>query len=575
VIGFTPARKGRPVTVPAEGLWYVQPVGPLNSLKLARLVKEMRAAKVPGLDLSDHWELTDEQLEPLRDLPALRLIVVARTRLGDAACRRLARLSGLRHLFLGENTTDAGLAALRPLEQLVELNLDRARITNRGAEALAHFPKLERLDLSSTRVTDGGLAVLARLSRLKAVVLNGLTTDAAGAILAKAQSLEELDLSQTQISGAGFEALARLPKLERLYVSRELTDRGLAGVAALHNLRSLDLSGTKITDRGLEALLKMTNLRELALTETQIGNAGLATLAKVPQLRILELTDTRITSDGLPALAKAPKLEILSVSWQKVRKEDVQNMVSLARLKSILFNGVALPDEVMGQLRLLAQLPPRESAGEKTQALEKPVEVAGLPAGTVPKPMIAPAPTLINRRVVAPSVQPVPAATPALKAATPKPSAGIAASKLPALPRNEDIVVRPAPAAPASRPSSKSWEDVLTKPSLKSAKAPAAPANPAFEPRPAVETPPEAAAKPSPAEVRAPAGTENILRAIELHSKSAGHAPVPRLAALRQLNQSGSAQALGEIIADQNRPDTQPHEDKPENSLGEIEINAR
>ena len=67
VIGFTPTRRGKPIRVPEGRLWYVRPTDSLNGIQLAALAREMKNAGVPGLDLSDHWELSTESLRHFSD----------------------------------------------------------------------------------------------------------------------------------------------------------------------------------------------------------------------------------------------------------------------------------------------------------------------------------------------------------------------------------------------------------------------------------------------------------------------------------------------------------------------------
>ena len=56
VLGFTPSRRGHPVRIPPHQVWYVWPIGPLNAAKLDVLVQVIKKERIPGLDLSDHWE---------------------------------------------------------------------------------------------------------------------------------------------------------------------------------------------------------------------------------------------------------------------------------------------------------------------------------------------------------------------------------------------------------------------------------------------------------------------------------------------------------------------------------------
>src|SRR5947209_18517611 len=63
--------------------------------------------------------------------------------------------------------TDADLARLRPLKDLVTLRLFNTAITDAGLAHLAEFKRLRALSLNDTRVTDARLARLKGLSALR------------------------------------------------------------------------------------------------------------------------------------------------------------------------------------------------------------------------------------------------------------------------------------------------------------------------------------------------------------------------------------------------------------------------
>ena len=73
---------------------------------------------------------------------------------------------------------------------------------------------------------------------------------------------------------------------------------------------------------------------------------------------MLELSDTQVTSSGLAPLARLKKLEAISLSWQTLTREDLQGMAKLKQLKTIVLNGVPLPEAIMAQLRGLGSPSP-------------------------------------------------------------------------------------------------------------------------------------------------------------------------------------------------------------------------
>jgi hypothetical protein len=53
--------------------------------------------------------------------------------------------------------TNAGLAQLRPLKQLVDLQLTATQISDAGLLELTELPNLKRIHLRGTQVTDAGI----------------------------------------------------------------------------------------------------------------------------------------------------------------------------------------------------------------------------------------------------------------------------------------------------------------------------------------------------------------------------------------------------------------------------------
>lgn len=354
MLGFTPARKGRSIQVPEKGVWYVRPLGALNGSQLDRLAAVLKSQQVPGVDLSDHWEITNESLYHLKSLNTLQFLDISRTKISDNGLKTLGSLSQLKVVILPQGISDAGVLALKPLQNLEELNLDRGLVTDAGLSTLAVFPKLQRLDLSGTRISDAGISSLNKLPKLTRLVLNSDITDASAPHLQKLKTLREIDISQTYIHDEGLRALSKLPYLETIYLNKYVGDVGVERLSASKSLRTLDLSGTTITDEAARSLGRMKQLQELSLGQTEVGNASLVALGKLPNLKMLELSDTHVAGSGLAPLADAKKLEIISLSWQTLTREDLEGMSRLRQLKAIILNGVPLPEATMAQLRKLS-----------------------------------------------------------------------------------------------------------------------------------------------------------------------------------------------------------------------------
>ncbi len=103
--------------------------------------------------------------------------------------------------FEGRVLTDDDLAVLKELNQVVELDLKNAGISDAGVAHLSGLTSLERLHLEKTKVTDAGLASLKGLSKLKYLNLYGTGVSDAGLDHLKGfADLENLYLWQTKVT---------------------------------------------------------------------------------------------------------------------------------------------------------------------------------------------------------------------------------------------------------------------------------------------------------------------------------------------------------------------------------------
>ncbi len=220
VIGFTPANSSVGLKTPTNGRWYVRPVGPLTAELMKQLVEEIRAGRISGVDFSDRWDISNEQLAILQGLPGLRILLLARTRVNDQGIEHIQDLRNLEILSLSRMTTDQGLSKLKNLSRLRDLDLSDSRVSDKGISFLGAFKKLERLALGHA-VTDNGILVIATLKPLR-----------------------QLNLRSTQVTDRGLGPLASLPHLEWLSLSDAVTKEGGLTIAALSSLQTVVVDGT-------------------------------------------------------------------------------------------------------------------------------------------------------------------------------------------------------------------------------------------------------------------------------------------------------------------------------------------
>jgi hypothetical protein len=132
-----------------------------------------------------------EVAQKMRDLPALKRIVLHDTSVTGRALQAFAGLSGVRLVDMqGSPVDDAGLAVIGTLAELTSLNLARTAITDGGLKGLAGLRKLRILDLSGTKVSDASVAVLAGLPELRSLNLKGTKVTPGGVARLKQAKVE-------------------------------------------------------------------------------------------------------------------------------------------------------------------------------------------------------------------------------------------------------------------------------------------------------------------------------------------------------------------------------------------------
>ena len=117
--------------------------------------------------------------------------------------------------FHGALISDAGLAKIKGLTRLENLQLGKSRVGDTGLAIIAGFTELKTLDLQSTRITDAGMVHLKPLLKLQWLCLSETkVTDAGLAQLKGLTQLCDLYLSDGPVTAAGLKSLCdALPDL--------------------------------------------------------------------------------------------------------------------------------------------------------------------------------------------------------------------------------------------------------------------------------------------------------------------------------------------------------------------------
>jgi hypothetical protein len=129
--------------------------------------------------------------------------------------------------------TDDDLAGLAGLtDYLGEIGLHGQKVTDAGLAHLKGLTKMRQMDLSATPITDAGLAHFTGM-----------------------KDLESLTLYETAVGDDGLEHLSGLTNLQTLHLMKtNVSDKGLQHLHGLPNLKWLNVQGTRVTDAGVREL---------------------------------------------------------------------------------------------------------------------------------------------------------------------------------------------------------------------------------------------------------------------------------------------------------------------------------
>jgi hypothetical protein len=339
-------------------------------------VPELRELGIGGSPSSPNLWLSDAGLASLRPLSnLLRLSLYDCARITDAGLESLGHLVALRELFLvGCNqVTGVGLAYLRLPGDIRKLSLVGEGLTDSAMPHLRAFPLLEKLTLSGERLTDSGLAHLQALSSLVSFTLGGRKwlTDAGLPHLRHLQSLRELSLSGcARPSDAGLVHLRPLTALESLDLSRcdWLTGEGLAHLWPLEKLQALNLSECqRLMDDNLAHLRLLTALRSLNLSRCRgLSHESLTYLRGLKDMEVLDLHDcAQLTDAWLVALRPLAKLATLNLGGcTRVTDAGLGQLRSLTALQKLNLSGCRhVTDQGLANLRALTALRDLRLAG--------------------------------------------------------------------------------------------------------------------------------------------------------------------------------------------------------------------
>lgn len=325
-------------------------------------------------------DISDDDLQVVTALPALRHLDLRQSEISDAGLAHLTGLQRLKTLNLTSTPiSDAGLKSLGELSSLTELQLEFTKVTGEGLEQLARCHHLSTLVISQGAGSHLDLRFLNRLESLVALTINSagqldlhdlptlktLSVNLAGSSEKPAElRLANLPVLQTahialHSTSEKPPVIENLPEILRLsiiidamslpYVQlslltsvRELAISGtnlrfspsdVQHVSKLHRLTRLQLGGQLDPDC-LQHLRHLTALRRLAFGGN-LDDAELLTLNAMKLLQVLTIWDMHGSGRGLNILSQLPKLN--EINFSNLNFDSLQ-LKELPSLRSLHFN---------------------------------------------------------------------------------------------------------------------------------------------------------------------------------------------------------------------------------------------
>ncbi len=313
-------------------------------------------------------------------------------------------MKNITYLALGDNPiTEEGLAYLKELPKLEDLELRGLRIGEVGLDHLAKLRNLRYLRLYYLKVDqvaklhkalphckiewDGGVveAIASTNADRQAAewVLGQKVNHVATGIVSRTDvpftALEVADLPKEpfRLVSLGWpnhtptknvneefgQLLASLPKLETVqFYGSDADDAFLKAVSKSRTLKHLHVSGAnvsggQITDEGIVHLRELRTLRSLNLNLSPVTNVSLAALAELSALEELIVFGTRCTNNGVESLKALKKLRHLEIGSPYLTDSALETISTLSSLEELaLTYGGSYTDEGVAKLAALVNL---------------------------------------------------------------------------------------------------------------------------------------------------------------------------------------------------------------------------
>ena len=282
-------------------------------------------AKLPQLKtLSlDSTKVSDQGMQHVAKVSTLESLSLSGTTISDSGVATLTALPNLKklemqHCFL----TPQGFAAIGKMPVLEEINLDTSPGLNDVTfDLICESRTLKRLHLRDCGgITDNGLKALRKLDVVEEINVNRSHLSGEGFLSVTKggglKTLRYLGISVAPLTFKGAKAINTLRSLEHLDLQQvaNMNDLGLVEiVTGMKELRHLNIADCAAVtgQKSFPALKASDELETLLASRTSINDTTLQLLKTHKKLRKLDITDTKCSPAGIQNLKKfLPDVEI-------------------------------------------------------------------------------------------------------------------------------------------------------------------------------------------------------------------------------------------------------------------------
>ncbi|MEK6257582.1 MAG: hypothetical protein AABP62_03090 [Planctomycetota bacterium] len=269
-------------------------------------------------------KISNQGMQHLSQVSSLEWLNLNSTPITDAGVATLTALPNLKKLELKNcQLTPEGFAAIGRMPALEEINLDvTPGLNDVTLDLMCEARTLRRLHLRDCGgITDKGLSAMRKLEVLEELNINRCQITGEGFLNVSKQgglkSLKLLGISVAPLTDKGAKAINSLRSLEYLDLQQtsQMNDVGLVEiVTGMKQLKYLNIAECKLVTglKSFAALKAAEDLETLRAFDTSINDTAIALLKGHKKLKLLEIgTTTKCTLKGVQLLKKSlPDCEI-------------------------------------------------------------------------------------------------------------------------------------------------------------------------------------------------------------------------------------------------------------------------